>query len=43
MEAVAMEYPKIEVGGYCAAYLLDPDGNNIEAGIRTKVEPDGAG
>jgi catechol 2,3-dioxygenase-like lactoylglutathione lyase family enzyme len=25
-------------GGYYAAYLLDPDGNNIEAGIRTPVE-----
>jgi catechol 2,3-dioxygenase-like lactoylglutathione lyase family enzyme len=24
-------------GGYYAAYLLDPDGNNIEAGIRRNV------
>ena len=29
--------------GYFAAYLLDPDGNNIEAGIRTEAEQDGAG
>lgn len=26
-------------GNYFAAYILDSDGNNIEAGIRTKAEP----
>jgi catechol 2,3-dioxygenase-like lactoylglutathione lyase family enzyme len=30
-------------GNYFAAYLLDPDGNNIEAGIRTEAAQDSGG
>lgn len=29
--------PEDEGNGYYAAYVLDPDGNNVEAGIRMKV------
>jgi catechol 2,3-dioxygenase-like lactoylglutathione lyase family enzyme len=29
--------PEHEGNGYYAAYVLDPDGNNIEAGIRMKA------